>query len=491
MVDFTCKAANKHASQIANALPQLFDVDFRVRRAIFTCLGELLEQTQAASHRETDLNLYMEIAYQLAFCYKFGFGVPRNDEQCQAWLAKSGRPNSDLEDQLQVIKSSIGRNHSPSLNFGLWFQKGHVPMASDAQYYRERNQLKDIQIIEEREISDWKVVLGDIHWLVVSREASHYHLLQSLGFLDKAELLARESCQLLSSTLPQEDHRVLRARSNLASACISKKNYDEAEREIIEVLDLSEENSQQYLILQDLLASVYSAQGKAKKSIRLRLEVYKQMSATLGESHLQTLSILWNLREDHFRARRFVEAENLSLTLVETATKSFGEHHELTVRAMAGLVQIHWSKRNRLWGYFGAREKSEVDLDLIRKCQSVLGEDHPITMDLVFHTARSLVYKSNWGDAISVAEQVVEHSTRIAGPDHALTIERKKWLEFVKASHWWYSVFQKLGSFRVGNYVITPSFKTRHGLERAWGPIYRRKDTPRINLIRLILRQRV
>ena len=89
-----------------------------------------------------------------------------------------------------------------------------------------------------------------------------------------------------------------------------------------------------------------------------------------------------------------MKAEELAQMHVNIATKALGKSHEATITATVRLVLIYWSKRDRLWGYAGSRQKSEINLSLIKNCQRVLGEDHPITLGLMSHSARSLAHKT-------------------------------------------------------------------------------------------------
>jgi hypothetical protein len=48
----------------------------------------------------------MNAAYQLAFCYKVGFGAPSNKEQSRYWLQKAERPAEDLEIGVNFAKEN-------------------------------------------------------------------------------------------------------------------------------------------------------------------------------------------------------------------------------------------------------------------------------------------------------------------------------------------------------------------------------------------------
>ena len=458
-------------------MKQLFEVDIQVRRSICWCLQNLIHDAQ----RNANAELYQELGFQLAFCYRMGFGVRKDENECRKWLLESKRHPSDLEHQIQLIKSStFGRRFHESTQFGLWFGKGHIPTVGDAQYFRERNRLNDIFSTQEDEISDWKIVLGSTHWMVFDREERYFHILLSLGYLDKAEALVREILRNVEESLPPDDFRVIRAKTNVAAACLNQGKTDEAERLIKQVLPKSDKASTSDqttpLAYQNALACIYVAKGKLTKAIKLQSEVYQKFSAILGENHIQALTVLWNLREIYFRKRRIERAASLSSKLLETATNALGEDHELTILAKTGFAEIDWSRR-WFWGYVGPRRKIDLNLDLIRSSQRTLGDEHPTTLQLMSHTSRDLIYKTRLLEAIALREQIVELSALRIGADHPNTVSRQKQLETAKNIHKWYLRFERIGTIRFGKFAITPSFGVRSGLERVWGPIYKIADT--------------
>ena len=444
------------------------------------CLQNLINNAQ----RNTNPDLYQQLGFQMAFCYRMGFGVRKDENECRKWLLESKRHQSDLEYQIQLIKWSYsGRQFHESSQFGLWYGKGHIPILGDAQYFRERNRLNDIFSTQEDEISDWKIVLGSTHWMVLDREEQYFHILLSLGYLDKAEALVRGTLRNVEECLPPDDQRVIQGRTNVAKACLSQRKADDAERLIKEVLRKSEKVSMSdqptRLVLEDFLASIYTYKGDLAKAIDLRSEVYKKLSAMLGENHISALQALWNLREDYFRKRCIKRAASLSSKLLDTATNALGEDHELAILAKIGSAEIDWCRR-WFWGYVGPRRKIDLNLDLIRSSARILGDEHPTTLQLMSHTAKDLLSKTRFLEAIPLGEQIVELSARRFGADHPETVTRQKQLENAKAVHRWYLRFELIVTIRFGNFSITPSFGVRSGLERVWGPIYKNVDTQSI-----------
>lgn len=170
------------------------------------------------------------------------------------------------------------------------------------------------------------------------------------------------------------------------------------------------------------------------------------------------------------------KAASLNQNLLETTSKALGKDHELTILAKIGSAQIDCSRR-WLWRSFRPRRKLEINLDLIRDSQRILGNEHPITLELMSHTAKTLLLNTDFPEAIALGEQIIELSIHLVGADHPDTMTRQKSLEFAKGVYRWYLRFEQAGTVRLGEYVITPSIGTRSGLERVWGPLFKRTDT--------------
>ena len=146
---------------------------------------------------------------------------------------------------------------------------------------------------------------------------------------------------------------------------------------------------------------------------------------------------LLDLREDYFRRGYGNKAASSSQDLIETTTKALGEDHELPVLANIGSHEIDWSSRRWLWGYFGPRRALELNLDLVRVSQRVLGNEHPTILQFVPHTAKHLLLKKYLPEAIALGEQIIELTIRGAGADHPDIMIRLTSLESAKAIYWW------------------------------------------------------
>src|SRR5207248_10663878 len=87
--------------QVSQALEMLLGAEFRVRKLVAECL-ELKASNSSCT---------LAAAFELAFCYKIGFGVPLDDDKSQCWLKRSGRYPKELEAEMSNI-STFGYNNN-------------------------------------------------------------------------------------------------------------------------------------------------------------------------------------------------------------------------------------------------------------------------------------------------------------------------------------------------------------------------------------------
>src|SRR6266487_3568312 len=138
---------------------QLYLADYRVRYKIRTCL-----EKRACVERESRCrDCFKKAAFQLAFCYRMGFGVKKNDEKSHSLLEWSGKSHKDLEHEICLVKQEKLDSLFGEGTFRHLFTLGHDLMVNFAEYYRESQKLDDVQQKYEQEIADIESVLGALH----------------------------------------------------------------------------------------------------------------------------------------------------------------------------------------------------------------------------------------------------------------------------------------------------------------------------------------
>jgi hypothetical protein len=71
--------------------------DYRVRR-------QIRDSIENSYFRNQHKPLAADIAFQIAFCYKIGFGVKSDDNECHKWLEKSNKQLDDLKTEKEAVR---------------------------------------------------------------------------------------------------------------------------------------------------------------------------------------------------------------------------------------------------------------------------------------------------------------------------------------------------------------------------------------------------
>ena len=151
----------------------------------------------------------------------------------------------------------------------------------------------------------------------------------------------------------------------------------EAELAMTRRFRVSEEN---ILVVQNNLASTYTALGREDQGLRMRQDVYSGRLKLFGESHEMTLRAAHNYANSLKNLERFEEARSLLRKTIPVARRVFGENDELTIK-------MGWTYAEALYKDEGAtlndlREAVTTQEDVERVARRVLGSAHPVVCSM-------------------------------------------------------------------------------------------------------------
>jgi hypothetical protein len=129
---------------------QLLWADFRVRIEIV----ELLKAKAGSSCSSCS----KAVSFQVAFCYHVGFGMPKDDEQVESWLQRSGRSLDDIRSEFDLLEGNEILFH-PGIFLDLW-NGGSISPIDLAQHYREHQLLSEVDKNTEEKLPTWARVVG-------------------------------------------------------------------------------------------------------------------------------------------------------------------------------------------------------------------------------------------------------------------------------------------------------------------------------------------
>jgi len=246
-------------------LYSLADAHYRVRNYITTCLENRLEQK---IHRPSNdqISAIRRITLNLALCYQLGFGIQRNIDKYQSLLQEQGISESDLENDITLVKASIRQPGHKESNFEILNDQGHFMEFNLSQQYREHQDSREAELQYQREIGSIESVLGVGHRLVIILKRKLSSLLGSEGRWREAEKLQLQVMEA-SEKIWGEDHLSLQVfRLDLASTYREQGRWKEAEGLFVQVGEIYSRvlgpEHQGTLTCMAHLASAYRYQGQ-------------------------------------------------------------------------------------------------------------------------------------------------------------------------------------------------------------------------------------
>jgi len=166
--------------QIAENLADLIAVDYRLRAQVIDCL-------QKNYLRNQNRPVAQHIAFQIAFCYRIGFGVRSDMGKCHLWLHKSSKHTKDLTIAIKSVQPAIWKNRRKhELNVLVQVDLIHEYTAWGLKT------LKKALEEYEREVTDMKREFGKLHFLTLGLYTVIGNLLDALGeFMESKTLRMR------------------------------------------------------------------------------------------------------------------------------------------------------------------------------------------------------------------------------------------------------------------------------------------------------------
>lgn len=95
--------------------------DYRVWSQVLTSLERHVEPSSNAKST-------MNAAFQIAFCYRLGFGARRNPSKSALWLKRSQKDTTDLQREKEILGQPFPiRPYYKSTKVQSWIKDGYIP----------------------------------------------------------------------------------------------------------------------------------------------------------------------------------------------------------------------------------------------------------------------------------------------------------------------------------------------------------------------------
>ncbi|KAF8534599.1 kinase-like domain-containing protein [Trichophaea hybrida] len=129
------------------------------------------------------------LALQVAFCYRIGFGIAADDDHSQIWLERAGKQQGDLEIEMKSVRAPYLKNK----RIRMFEDDGRLQKFLLSDEYRSggsgSKKLKEAIKETQREVCDMAHVFGDVHFVPLQLKAILGDLMDEHGDLEDAKAL--------------------------------------------------------------------------------------------------------------------------------------------------------------------------------------------------------------------------------------------------------------------------------------------------------------
>ena len=211
--------------KIAENLADLVVADYRVRIQIRDSLENNYLRNQYRSFAT-------HIAFQLAFCYRIGFGVKSNHNKSHIWLEQSDKQLNDLEVEKEAVRPAKWKNGRMRGLSGLVL----VDLSHEYRTYG-LVKLEEARKEYEREVTDMIQEFGEHHFIILSLYATIARTYSTQGRWKEAEELLVQVMETEKRVFGQEHPDTLSSMANLASTYRDQGRWKEAEELLVQVME--------------------------------------------------------------------------------------------------------------------------------------------------------------------------------------------------------------------------------------------------------------
>lgn len=356
-------------------------------------------------------------SFQIALCYRTGFGQPYSLEESLIWLERSGKSVEDLVYEIDCGKSiklpEYRNKRIRNLQDQFLFEVDY------AHEYRMDHsaELKQIGVELSEEARAVGSSFGESHEMTVTLKRIVAQLLHAQGLYDEAahiqeilvKLVIAEGVKGFGMKVLGDLGQTYSAQGLLPLAeswrSVVADHYEEV---------LGEEHMGTLMVLSDLAHTLIEMRQLAKaEKILLRMVAIKSRKA--GDEHASTLASKSNLAAVYYKQGRWKEAESLQSQILAGRQRILGDSHESTWYSMSNLAATWWSQ-----GRLDDAEK--LELEVFRLRERYLGSEHPDTLMSLRNLALTYGKNGQVEKEGTVLEQVLKAQRNGIGADHEHTI---------------------------------------------------------------------
>ncbi|KAI1096930.1 hypothetical protein F5B19DRAFT_435203 [Rostrohypoxylon terebratum] len=402
-----CVESGRRHFKIVNIIGEVMVSRSELKQHIFRCL---LEDWEARSHPE--------VAFELAFCYKTGFGVNADWTKADTYLRYSGRQSGELNNLLTIDKPEpLSKSDSLAR---VAMAGGYIGSVGYGLTGLSPEDLSQIEENSSREISDVERAYPSGSWALKVHKLNYLRVLHAKMDFARAVPLASE---LFSSSIDDDprtdDIYSIVSKSELADILEKQSSYAKAEmlgKQVVQYWEATHGTDNIATITtMNNLASIKTGYGKLAEAYDLSRKVLDSCERLLSSSHPNTLCVACNLAAILQKQGKYKDARSLLQPYHDSAICVLGKD-DLIVLHLENLLGLLQCDLNEY----------DVAEHFLRRVMEVrkhrLGSNHPQALTSLSNLAYLNHLRGTFDESVRIYSEVVELRRTVLGPTHTSTL---------------------------------------------------------------------
>lgn len=250
---------------------------------------------------------------------------------------------------------------------------------------------------------------------------------KGLGLREQAVSQSAKSVAQLSKALGENHPETLDARHTRASILVVDGKFEDAAKELNEILAIRQAaNLNDPLIAETLasLAHARSSEGKLEEGETLARQAWEWQKKNLGEDHADTITTELQFAQILAAADKVEEAEKLFDNVLKSRISRYGEHHQRVAVVREQIGELY-----RMQGRYADAAKNHAAT--LEDFKIRYGPDHPRTISRMSDLGKSLQQGGDLVQSEKILREACDKAMKVFGPDHFDTLTPKGFLSDV------------------------------------------------------------
>lgn len=409
----------------------LTEAPYSVKEEIYLALKRRASASSQGCHFKCE-SCSSQAAFELAVCYKIGFGTPADAEVSKYFLSMSKKKESDIQDELQLLMEARPKpldDRSPLAKFS---DQGSLYYSDNVANALTDLSGSDLEAQFLREISDVDSVLGNANAVTHTLKMGLITIYEQQGKFQLAEIVCRMALQSISELVGDRHTVTLECTDRLA--CILRENGNLSEAECLQqsaiglMTDLVGKDHIRTKRLLHNFCDTLELERRFQETAHIREDVFNSLTVILGANHPEVIVAMdkWGLAKRY--AGNFQFAATLHHLAFQDAEQDLGPKHSITLTCMVNYAEALREQREY--------EKAETwHQRAVEGFKIQYGVHHQKTAVAQHSFGVTLETQSKWLEALTMYLEALKTRAMVLGENHVDTVASKNAWQFALEHH--------------------------------------------------------